>query len=132
MTQVQINKKIAVKIFKTFILISGFAFATAQASAQAQENRPDPGQVARLQTDRIKQHVTGITPAQESRLITIEKDYTKSLQDVLNTTDNSNKTALHSKINPLRETRDAKVKTILTADQYSEYEKYKPEYQGGK
>jgi len=135
MANKQPDKPSIMKIFNTLSFIAGLAFITANVSAQApaqDQNSKDPQQIAQVQTDHIKQTVTGITSAQESQIYATELDYTKSIQNVLHTTDVADKKAIGDKMLPLRANRDAKMKTILTADQYSQYELSKPEYHSGK
>lgn len=123
------------KIFKSLPVVAGFAFITVHISAQApaqNDASKDPQKIAQAQTDQIKRDVTGITPEEENQILAVELDYTKSMQNLLNTTDIADKKALGDKMLPLRASRDAKMKTILTADQYTQYDKSKPEYHSGK
>jgi hypothetical protein len=123
------------RTYKSLTVVAALAFITANVSAQVpakNQASKDPQQIARVQTNQIKQSVTGITPDQESQILATELDYTKSVQNVLNTTDMADKKAIQNKMAPLRTNRDAKMKTILTADQYSQYELSKPEYHSGK
>jgi len=122
------------KILKSLALIAGLAFATASVSAQsntadASKGQMDPQKMAQRQTDRIKQNVTGITAAQESQILAAEQEYSKSMQDAW-TSSNGDKDVLKSKMQPAKEARDAKIKTILTADQYAQYEKMQSSHQG--
>jgi hypothetical protein len=115
------------KIFQLIAVIGSFILVTANASAQMR----DPNQVAQTATNTIKQNVTGITPAQESQVYDTELDYTKKVQTIFKTSDLADKAAIESKIQPLRAARDAKMKSIFTADQDKQYELSKPEYSGG-
>ena len=122
------------KILKSLALVAGLAFITANVSAQAAAtqggNKPDPQKMAQQQTDRIKQNVTGITPAQESQILAAEQDYSKSMQDAWSSS-NGDKEAMKSKMEPVKAARDAKLKTILTADQYTQYQNMHPGHRQG-
>ena len=121
------------KILKSIALIGGLAFITANVSAQAQDGgkqQMDPQQRAQKMTDNIKQNVTGITPDQESKILAAEQTFTKGMQDAWSSS-NGDHDAMKSKMQPLKDTRDAQIKSILTADQYTQYQKMEASHQGG-
>ncbi len=105
------------KILKTLTLAAGLALVTANVSAQERTQT-----TAQQVTDKIKQNVTGITSDQESKILVVEQDFLKAMQDTKNA-NSGDREAMHAKMQPLRESRDAKIKAILTADQYAEYQK---------
>lgn len=120
------------KIFKSLALLASLAFITVGVSAQS-ENRGtmDPQQAAQNMTNKVKQNVTGITTDQESQILAAEKDFTTGMQTARSNS-NGDKDAMHSQIETLKSTRDAKIKTILTADQYTQYQKMEAAHQGHK
>ncbi len=120
------------KILKSIALIGGLAFITANVSAQAQGGKQqiDPQQRAQKMTDNVKQNVTGITPDQESKILAAEQTFTKGMQDAWSSS-NGDHDAMKSKMQPLKDARDAQIKTILTADQYTQYQKMEAEHKGG-
>ncbi len=129
------------KIFKSLALVAGMAFVTAHISAQAPaaappapvqgvHGAPDPDQMAQRQTAQVKQNVTGITSDQESQILAANQDYAKGVV-AARSNNNGDKSAIHSQIQSLREARDAKYKTILTADQYAQYQKAEAAHMGG-
>src|SRR5580704_163339 len=105
------------KTLKLATLAAGFAFVALNVSAQ-ERTHMDPQQMAQKQTEQIKSSVTGITPDEESKILAVEQDFAKSAQDA-RTSSNGDREAMRSKMQPLRESRDAKIKGILTADQYT-------------
>ena len=107
------------KTLKLATLVAGLAFIALNATAQEKVNM-DPQQMAQKQTAQIKESVTGITADQESKILVVEQDFAKSVQDLRTSSDRDE---MRSKMKPLRESRDAKIKAILTADQYAQYEK---------
>jgi periplasmic protein CpxP/Spy len=112
------------KTLKSLALIAGLAFTTtvhlsAQATEQASQ---DPQKMAQKMTAALKQNVTGITPDQETKIVAVETDYAKGMIDSRNSTGDDHD-AMRTKMQPFREARDAKLKTILTDDQYAQYQK---------
>jgi len=120
------------KIFKSLALIGGLAFITATTSAQAPSGKQqmDPQQMAQKRTDRIKQNVTGVTADQESKILAAEQTFTKGMQDAWSSS-NGDRDAAKSKMQPLKDALDAQIKTILTSDQYTQYQKMEASHQGG-
>lgn len=118
------------KTLKSFALIAGVVFITANAVAQPQQGKMDPQQMAQKMTDRVKQNVTGITPDQEKQILAAEQDFTTGMQSARSSS-NGDRDAMRTQMESLKGTRDAKIKTILTADQYTQYQKMEAEHQGG-
>lgn len=118
------------KILKTIVFVASLGIMTAKVSAQEQGHaKMDPAQMAQRQTDRIKQNVTGITPDQESKILAAEKESAQSRQDAW-ASSNGDKDAARSKMQSIKEALDAKLKGILTADQYTQYQKMEAEQHG--
>lgn len=110
------------KTFKSLALVAGVAFITAGASAQSQGGgKMDPAARAQKMTDNVKQNVTGITPDQEKQILAAEQDFATGMQTARSNS-NGDRDAMHSQMQSLKSTRDAKIKTILTADQYTQYQ----------
>jgi len=112
------------KPFKSLALLAGLALVTANVSAQAasDQGNPDPKNMAQKMTANVKQNVTGITPDQETKIEAAEEDFAKGMNDARSSS-NGDHDAMRAKMQPLRDARDAKMKTILTADQYTQYQK---------
>ncbi|HTA83540.1 MAG TPA: hypothetical protein VK783_11415 [Bacteroidia bacterium] len=116
------------KTLKTLALAS---MCIVALSASAQEHQKmDPNQMAQKQTDNIKQHVTGITPDEESKILVIEQDFSKAAQDA-RASSNGDRDAMKTKMESLRQERDTKLKGVLTADQYTQYTQMPKEQWGG-
>jgi periplasmic protein CpxP/Spy len=110
------------KIYKLLAVTAGLAFITANVSAQAKGPGGDPAQMAQKQTAQIKSMVTGITPDQESKILAIEQQFDKTMQDA-KASSNGDRDAMRAKLEPARQDRDTKIKAILTADQATQYDK---------
>jgi hypothetical protein len=120
------------KIFKSIALFSTVAFFTMHVSAQTStQNSSELQQMAQKMTAEVKSHVTGITPDQESKIVVVEKDFAQGMNEARNQS-NGDRDAMRTKMQPLKKTRDAKIKTILTADQYAQYEKSESGHAGGR
>jgi hypothetical protein len=108
------------KTLKSLVLIAGLVFASFNSFAQ-ERNNMTPQQMAQKQTERIKQNVTGITSDQESKILAAEQEFAQGAQDARNSS-NGDREVMKSKMQPLRATRDAKIKEILTPDQYAQFQ----------
>ena len=111
------------KIIKSLALAAGLAIMTANVSAQEKTPGMDPQAMAQKQTNQIKASVTGITPDQESKILAVEQEFTKAMQDA-RASSNDDRDAMRAKMEPARQTRDTKIKAILNADQGAQYDKY--------
>jgi len=123
------------KTLNSFMLLAGIVFITAHATAQApaattnaqNKNGSDANAMAQQLTESVKRTVTGITPDEESKILAAEQDYSKGIIDVRNTNpgagSQSDKMASYNKVMALAQTRDTQLKSILTADQYTQYQK---------
>lgn len=109
------------KTFQSLALITGLAFLTINTSAQEQSG-PNPQNMAQKMTAAVKQNVTGITPDQETKILAIETDFAKGMIDARNNAGDDHD-AMRTKMKPLKEARDTKMKAILTDDQYAQYQK---------
>jgi hypothetical protein len=103
------------KIVKSLAIIAGLAIGGLNASAQ----NMDPEQTAQKETAEIKTNVTGITSSENDQILAVERDYAKSMQDAQNTI--TDKEAMKTQKKQLCDSRDAKIKAILTADQFKQY-----------
>jgi hypothetical protein len=103
------------KIAKSLAIVAGLVIGGLNVSAQTM----DPEQTAQKETAEIKTNVTGITPNEESQILTVEQDHAKSIQDAQNTI--TDKTAMKTQKKQLCDSRDTKIKAILTADQFKQY-----------
>lgn len=110
---------------KSVAVVAGLALLTWNVSAQ-QRGPMD----AQTMTNNIKKNVTGITTDQESKILTVEQDFVKGAQDARSNS-GGDREAMHSKMKTLKETKDAKIKTILNADQYAQYQKMEESHKGG-
>jgi hypothetical protein len=110
------------KILKSLALAAGLAFITANVSAQ-EKAQIDPQKWAQKQTEQIKASVSGITADQESKILAVEQDFAKSMQEA-KASSNGDRDAMRAKMQPARESRDSKIKAILNAGQGAQYDKY--------
>jgi len=112
------------KFIKSLTLIAGLALVVFNVSAQQRAPMD-----AQTMTNNIKEKVTGITPDQESKILAANQEFVSGMQDARNSS-NGDRDAMRSKMQPIREARDAKMKAILTADQYAQYQKMEQEHRG--
>jgi hypothetical protein len=103
------------KITKVLALLTGLSIAGSNVSAQTMT----PDQTAQKETAEIKRNVTGITPNEESQILSVETEHAKSIQDAQSTI--TDKAAMKTQCKQLCNSRDAKIKAILTADQNKQY-----------
>jgi hypothetical protein len=103
------------KITKIVAILAVLAIGGLNASAQTM----DPQQTAQKETAEIKKNVTGITPNEESQILSVETEHAKSIRDAQSTI--TDKAAMKTQCKQLCDSRDAKIKAILTADQYKQY-----------
>jgi ABC-type transporter MlaC component len=110
----------------TFITANSFAQTTTTSASQTK----NADAIAQQMTGAIKQTVTGVTPDQEKQIYAAEQDYANGVLDVKSTTtsnmSSNDKMAKYNQIQAFAQTRDAKIKTILTADQYTQYQRISP------
>lgn len=116
-----VKKHKLMRTFKYFLLLTGMTLFAANIFAQDQNN-PDPVAMAQKMTAEVKRVVPSITSDQETKITAIEQDYAKGM-NAARTNSGDDRAAMRSKMQPLKATRDAQIKTILTADQYAQYEK---------
>ena len=80
----------------------------------------EPKKLAKMKTDRMKEDIKGITSDQEAKLLAINEDYATSMKKLSSSTD---KKEISKKSESLRVSKEAKIKQVLTAEQYSQYVK---------
>ena len=102
------------------LAIAGLGFIAFGTSAQ--ESNTLDAKWPQKQTEQIKSNVTGVTPDQESKILAIEQNYSKTVQDAFDKRDGDNYT-FHNKVLQMQKDRDAKIQAVLSADQYAQYDK---------
>jgi|GEM_PF-913389 len=105
------------KITKSLAIAAGLVIGGLNASAKTM----DPKQTAKKQTVEMKTYVPEITSNEESQLLIIEEEHANSMLTVENTV--TSKAVMKTQTKQLRKSRDAKIKAVLTADQYRQYVK---------
>ena len=126
------------KITKSFAIVAGLVIGGLNVSAQNMEadqtaqketaqkemaaQTVEADQAAQKETTEIKADVIAVTPDEESQILTIEQDHAKSILVAQNTLTGK---ALRTQEKQLCKSRNAKIKTILTADQFKEYRREK-------
>jgi hypothetical protein len=109
------------EILKSLTLLVGLACIAMNASAQTKSTMTSE-QMAQKETDKVKMNVTGVTSDQESKIWVVEEKHSKACEEA-KTAANGDKDAFKSKKKQLCETRDEKMKAILTTNQYVQYAK---------
>ncbi|NNM93886.1 MAG: hypothetical protein HKL88_00300 [Bacteroidia bacterium] len=98
------------------VLGLGINNASAQSSAAT-----DPSQqLAAKKTQHIQEKISGLTQDQLTKILGVEQEWAKGRTDAESSI--TDPAALKSKKAGLRTTRDTKIKAILTADQYTQYQ----------
>jgi hypothetical protein len=105
------------KTFKTAIAILGLAFISINISAQAPINA---AQLAKEQTEMVKKNVDKVTPDQQNKILPIEQEFANNMQSARNKS-KADTAEMNKRTFKLCKSRDAKIKTVLTASQYSQY-----------
>jgi hypothetical protein len=100
------------------LAIAGMVLMAFQVSAQ-ESNKVDANWPQK-QTEQIKANIKDITPVQESKILAIEQEFTKAVQDELNR-NSADSYSFREKLPQLRKERDSKLKEVLAPDQYSQY-----------
>jgi hypothetical protein len=106
---------------KTFniALLTGLVFVSMLCTAQ--EKKPaDTKQLAQQQTDEVKKNVDKVSPDQLGKILPVELEFAKGIEDARTKT-KSDTIAMNKRTLKLCKSRDAKIKTVLTAEQYSQY-----------
>ena len=78
------------------------------------------------QVERLKTQITGITDAQAAKLLVVFQAQTKS-RDSLMASLNGDRGAMREKMAPLQAATAAKLKGVLTPEQFTAYEKQQAE-----
>ncbi len=103
------------------IATASLAFVALTVSAQDKADL-DFQKMAQIQTYQVKQSVNGITPDQEKKILTIEQSFTQAMQQA-HATSEGDRNAMHNQSVQLHNDRDMRMKSILTASQYAQYQK---------
>ena|ERR1035437_835548 len=115
-------KKLSISIFALLLLIGGTVNAQSQ-STKALEER------TKLQADKIKTALV-LTEEQSAKVYTILLVTTKQKDSVISKNAGTDATTLITLLKPFNETRDLKIKTVLTPEQAVQYEAKKAELVG--
>ncbi len=91
--------------------------AYSQNSQPMQQGSP----LAQHEMTAIKKQVSNITADQEAKLSTIEETYAKGMEEV-RTSNTVTRDAMRNKIRNLREDRNYKIHSVLTPEQYAQYQ----------
>lgn len=95
------------KALKRFLIV-GIWFTAINASGQTGANTSN--MTIQQRTDYINQHVTGLTPDQQSKITAIEENYL-----------GKSKTVNGAAMDSLRRDKDNKIRAVLTTEQYGQY-----------
>ena len=103
------------------IATASLAFVALTVSAQEKADL-DFQKMAQIQTYQVKQSVKGLTPDQEQKILNIEQSFTQAMQQA-HANSEGDHDAMHNQSVQLRSARDMRMKLVLTANQYAEYQK---------
>ncbi len=108
--------KTLVTLFLTAVLATYGINSLAQSSSTT-----DPSQqLAAKKTQQIQDKVTGVSQDQLTKILVAEQEWAKARQTAKS--NGASDATVKSQLKTLREDRDAKIKGILTADQYAQYQ----------
>ena len=107
---------------KTLLICLGFMSMVSLAEAQSGQGRRDPAQMKEMMKQRLMEELKFPAPVTDS-VVNIQMEYQVAAREVRQDQGNSaeEKTAATKK---LGEIRDAKLKAILTKEQFSSLEAY--------
>lgn len=110
---------------KKVLLVGAFVLGISAVSL-AQGGPGGRGGTPEQQVERIKTAVTGITDAQSAKLLVIYQAQAKS-RDSLRTAMNGDMGGMREKMAPITAATTAKLKGVLTPEQFTAYEKQQAE-----
>ena len=105
---------------KKVLLVGAFVLGISAVSFAQGGGRM--GRTPEASVEALKTSITGITDAQAAKLLVVYQAQTKS-RDSLMTALGDDRGAMREKMAPLTAAVTAKLKTILTAEQFTAYEK---------
>lgn len=108
---------------KLGFLIVAIVLGTTISMAQQGPRNMNPEDMAKRQTDQIKEAV-GLNNDQEKKVYDLNLEMSKKMQAMFQENQGGDRQAMREKMMTLREDQNEKMKGILTADQWTKYEKY--------
>ncbi len=112
---------------KKVLLVGAFVLGISAVSfAQGGGGGGRMGRTPEAQVEALKTSLTGITDAQSAKLLAVFQTASKS-QDSLRTALNGDFGAMREKMAPITASTTAKLKGILTPEQFTAYEKAQAE-----
>ncbi|MFD0748901.1 hypothetical protein ACFQZS_02025 [Mucilaginibacter calamicampi] len=112
---------------KKVLLVGAFVLGISAVSfAQGGGGGGRMGRTPEAQVEGLKTSLTGITDAQSAKLLAVFQTQSKS-QDSLRTALNGDFGAMREKMAPITASTTAKLKGILTPEQFAAYEKAQAE-----
>ena len=102
-----------------YLAVAGIVFTGLLASAQ-EKNKVDT-QWPKKQTEQIKTNIKGVTKDQESKILAIEEEFTRTVQAEMDKSD-ADSYSVQSKLPELRKERDAKLQAVFTPEQFTQYQ----------
>ncbi|HSY77046.1 MAG TPA: hypothetical protein VK890_09335 [Bacteroidia bacterium] len=102
------------------IILAGSLFCISFSAMAQEKSTLDTKQLAQQQTDEVKKNVDKITPDQLSKILPVEQEFANGMRDA-RIKCNSDTVAMNRRALKLCKSRDTKIKTVLTTEQYSQY-----------
>jgi protein CpxP len=109
---------------KKVLLVGAFILGVSAASFAQGGGRM--GGSPDQQVERLKTQITGLTDAQSAKLLVVYQAQAKS-RDSLMTALGDDRSAMREKMAPMQAAVTAKLKSILTPEQFTAYEKQQAE-----
>lgn len=107
---------------KTIKILLAVAFlATLSITPALAQNRFNPQEMAKRQSQYVFDNMSGLSVAQKDSIQAIFLDFGNKFQEVFQN-NSGDRQAMRSQMMQLRTERDNRIKSVLTADQFKQYQ----------
>lgn len=111
---------------KIGVILMSLLLAAVVATAQTGQRSFDPEEMAKRQTEQIKEAV-GLDEKQEKQVYELNLETGKKMRALREENQGGDFEGMREKLTELRVEQDKKMKEILTGDQWEKYQKYQEE-----
>lgn len=111
---------------KIGVILMSLLLVAVVATAQPGQRNFDPEEMAKRQTEQIKEAV-GLDEKQEKQVYDLNLETGKKMRALREENQGGDFDGMREKLTELRVEQDKKMKEILTGDQWEKYQKYQEE-----
>lgn len=111
---------------KIGVILMSLLLVAVVATAQPGQRNFDPEEMAKRQTEQIKEAV-GLDEKQEKQVYDLNLETGKKMRALREENQGGDFEGMREKLTELRVEQDKKMKEILTGDQWEKYQKYQEE-----